>query len=145
MDKINIQNRKARHEYYLETEYVCGISLLGTEIKSIREGKAGLKEAYCYFKNGELFIKAMHIAEYKYGSSNNHEPKRDRKLLLKRRELTKLSNSVKTKGYSIIPVRLFINANGLAKLVVALAKGKQLHDKRNTLKEQDLKRQIRDI
>jgi len=145
MNKINILNRKARHEYYLETEFVCGMVLLGTEIKSIREGKASLKEAYCYIKDGELFIKGMHIAEYKFGSYNNHEPKRDRKLLLTKRELRKLSNGVKTKGYSIIPVRLFINQKGLAKLTVALAKGKQLHDKRNSLKEQDMKRQIKDI
>jgi len=137
-----IRNKKATHEFFLEEKFTAGLVLMGTEIKSIREGKASLKEAYCYIRGGELFIKSMHIAEYKYGSYENHDPRRDRKLLVNKRELKKLSTKVKEKGNSIVPVRLFISEKGLAKLEIALAKGKKLHDKRDSLKEKDLKRQM---
>ncbi|MGM0566684.1 MAG: SsrA-binding protein SmpB [Bacteroidota bacterium] len=137
-----IKNKKAAHEFFLEEKFIAGLVLKGTEIKSIREGKASLKEAYCYIREGELFIKSMHIAEYKYGSYENHDPKRDRKLLVNKKELKKLSTKVKEKGNSIVPVRLFINEKGLAKLEIALAKGKKLHDKRDSLKEKDMKRQM---
>jgi len=137
-----IRNKKATHEFFLEEKFIAGLVLKGTEIKSIREGKASLKEAYCYIREGELFIKSMHIAEYKYGSYENHDPKRDRKLLVNKKELKKLSTKVKEKGNSIVPVRLFINEKGLAKLEIALAKGKKLHDKRDSLKEKDMKRQM---
>ncbi len=137
-----IRNKKATHEFFLEEKFTAGLVLMGTEIKSIREGKASLKEAYCYIREGELFIKSMHIAEYKYGSYENHDPRRDRKLLVNKRELKKLSTKVKEKGNSIVPVRLFISEKGLAKLEIALAKGKKLHDKRDSLKEKDLKRQM---
>lgn len=137
-----IRNKKATHEFFLEEKFTAGLVLKGTEIKSIREGKASLKEAYCYIREGELFIKSMHIAEYKYGSYENHDPKRDRKLLVNKRELKKLSTKVNEKGNSIVPVRLFINEKGLAKLEIALAKGKKLHDKRDSLKEKDMKRQM---
>lgn len=137
-----IRNKKATHKFFLEEKFIAGLVLKGTEIKSIREGKASLKEAYCYIREGELFIKSMHIAEYKYGSYENHDPKRDRKLLVNKKELKKLSTKVKEKGNSIVPVRLFINEKGLAKLEIALAKGKKLHDKRDSLKEKDMKRQM---
>jgi SsrA-binding protein len=143
--KIEIKNKKASHEYFLEEKLVTGMSLVGTEIKSIREGKASLKEAYCFIKDGELFVKNMHIAEYKYGSYENHEPKRDRKLLANKKEISKFWSKVKEKGNSIIPVRLFINDSGLAKLEIALAKGKKLHDKRDSLKEKDMKKQLKDL
>lgn len=143
--KIEIRNKKASHEYFLEEKLVTGISLLGTEIKSIREGKASLKEAYCFIRREELYIKNMHIAEYKYGSYENHEPKRDRKLLANKKEIRKFSSKVKEKGNSIIPTRMFINDKGMAKLEIALAKGKKLHDKRDSLKEKDMKRQLKDL
>ncbi|HKK09595.1 MAG TPA: SsrA-binding protein SmpB [Bacteroidales bacterium] len=143
--KIEIRNKKASHEYFLEEKLITGISLLGTEIKSIREGKASLKEAYCFVRREELYIKNMHIAEYKYGSYENHEPKRDRKLLANKKEIRKFSSKVKEKGNSIIPVRMFINDKGMAKLEIALAKGKKLHDKRDSLKDKDMKRQLKDL
>lgn len=142
---IEIKNRKASHEYFLEEKLTVGIVLTGTEIKSIREGKASLKEAYCFIRDRELFIKSMHVAEYKYGSIENHEPKRDRKMLANKNEIKKFSAKVKEKGNAIIPVRLFINEKGMAKVEIALAKGKKLHDKRDSLKEKDMKRQLKDI
>lgn len=142
---IVIKNKKATHEYFLEDRLTVGISLVGTEIKSIREGQASLKEAYCFIRKRELFIKNMHIAEYKYGAQENHEPKRDRKLLATKKEIQKFESRVKEKGNSIIPVKMFINDRGLAKVEIALAKGKKLHDKRDSLKEKDMKRQLKDI
>ncbi len=141
-NNINIVNRKARFEYeFLET-FIAGIVLTGTEIKSIRNGKASIAEAYCFLKNGELFIKNMYIAEYEQGSYNNHDPLRVRKLLLNKHELKKLERKKKDVGITIIPVRLFINEKGLAKLEIALAKGKKLHDKRQSIKERDVKRDL---
>lgn len=142
---IEIKNKKAHHEYYIVERFTAGISLVGTEIKSIRAGKASLKEAYCYFVRGELFIKSMHIAEYKFGSYQNHDPKRDRKLLLNKQELKKLHAQVKIRGHAIIPLRLFMSEKGLAKVEIALGKGKNVHDKRQTLKEKELKQQMKDI
>ena len=139
---INIKNRRASFEYFLLEEFEAGIVLSGTEIKSLREGKASINDAYCNFKDRELFVINMHIAEYVYGTYNNHNPKRDRKLLLNARELKKLSGKVKEKGFTIVPVLLFINEKGLAKLTIALAKGKHSYDKRETLKDKDLKREI---
>jgi SsrA-binding protein len=139
---ISIKNKKAGHEYFLLQEFTAGIQLSGTEIKSIRDGKASIVDAYCTFKGNELFVMAMHIAEYTYGTYNNHEPKRDRKLLLTKRELNKLQTKVKEKGLTIIPTLLFINEKGLAKLTIALAKGKHHYDKRETLKDKDHKREI---
>ncbi len=141
-NNINIVNRKARFEYeFLET-FIAGIVLTGTEIKSIRNGKASIAEAYCFLKNGELFIKNMYIAEYEQGTYNNHDPLRVRKLLLNKHELKKLERKKKDVGITIIPVRLFINEKGLAKLEIALAKGKKLHDKRQSIKERDVKRDL---
>ena len=139
---IKIKNKRASFEYFLIERIVAGIQLTGTEIKSIREGKANLSDAYCSFKGLELYVKSMHIAEYTMGTYNNHEPKRDRKLLLNKRELKKMSTKVKEKGFTIIPVSLFINNRGLAKLEIALAKGKHTYDKRESLKQKDSKREM---
>jgi SsrA-binding protein len=139
---VSIKNKRASHEYLLLQDFTAGIQLYGTEIKSIREGKASIVDAYCTFRGNELFVINMHIAEYVYGTYNNHEPKRDRKLLLTKRELHKLQTKVKEKGFTIIPTLLFINEKGLAKLMISLARGKHHYDKRETLKQKDLKREI---
>ncbi|MBS4058142.1 MAG: SsrA-binding protein SmpB [Bacteroidetes bacterium] len=139
---IKIKNKRASFEFFLVEKLVAGIVLTGTEIKSIREGKANLSDSYCTFKNHELFVQALHISEYTYGTYNNHEPKRERKLLLNFRELKKLAVKVKEKGYTIVPVSLFINDRGLAKLEIALAKGKHHYDKREDLKKKDSKREM---
>lgn len=141
-EQINIKNRKARFNYEILDTFEAGIKLLGTEIKSIRQGKASLPESYCYFKDDELFIKNMNIAEYDHGNINNHEPTRERKLLLHRRELDKLASEVDKGNRSIVPLNLYINDQGMAKLKIALAQGKKLYDKRQSLKEKDLKRQV---
>ncbi len=137
---INIKNRKAEYEYFLLTKYTAGIVLTGTEIKSIRAGKANLTDAYCLFIENELWIRGLHVAEYLQGSYNNHEPKRDRKLLLTKRELKKLQSKLKDNGTTIIPTLLFINENGLAKIDVYLARGKKMYDKRDAIKEKDIRR-----
>jgi SsrA-binding protein len=141
-NKIKIKNKKAFFEYFISDKLVAGIVLTGTEIKSIREGKVSLEESYCAFKEDELFVVNMHIAEYKFGTYNNHEPKHDRKLLLNRKELKKLNNKIKEKGFTIIPIILFVNEKGLAKLEIGLAKGKKLYDKRESIKTKDTKRDI---
>jgi SsrA-binding protein len=139
---ITIKNKRAHHEYFLLQEFTAGIQLTGTEIKSIRDGKASIADAYCSFTGSELFVRSMHIAEYFQGTYNNHEPKRDRKLLLTKRELHKLLVKVKERGLTIIPTVLFINERGLAKLTIALARGKHSYDKRESLKQKDLRREI---
>jgi SsrA-binding protein len=141
-NKINIENRRARFDYQFLENFTAGLVLKGTEIKSIREGKAGLSDSYCYFKNGELFIKNMHVTEYSEASFYNHEPMRERKLLLNKQELSKLEKKVKDQGLTIIPVRLFINEKGFAKLEIALSKGKKQFDKREDIKKRDLEREI---
>jgi len=140
--QINIKNRRARFEYELLETFVAGIQLQGTEIKSIRESKASIAEAYCLIIKNELWIKSMHIAVYEKAGNYNHEPTRDRKLLLNRKEINKWEKKTKEKGLTIIPTRLFINDRGFAKVEIALAKGKKLYDKRDDLKKQDAKRQI---
>ncbi len=139
---INIKNKRASFDYEFIDTFVAGLVLTGTEIKSIRLGKASLVDTYCYFAKGELWVKNMHIAEYFYGSYNNHAARRDRKLLLQKKELKKLERSTKETGFTIVPTRLFINEKGLAKLVIALAKGKKQYDKREALKEKDDKRMM---
>lgn len=139
---INIKNKRASFDYEFVETYTAGIVLTGTEIKSIRLGKASLVDTYCYFVRGELWVKNMHIAEYFYGSYNNHVARRDRKLLLDRKELRKLKQAVKNPGFTIVPTRLFINEKGLAKLVIALARGKHEYDKRESIKERDDKREM---
>ena len=139
---IEIRNKRATYEYFLIDTYTAGIVLTGTEIKSIRDGKANLADSYCAFRGHELFVSEMHISEYRFGSYLNHPAKRDRKLLLTKRELHKLQNKVKEKGFTIIPVLLFVNPKGLAKLNIALAKGKKFYDKRESIKERDNKREL---
>ena len=137
---VSIINKKAKFEYeFLQTE-TCGIQLVGSEVKSIRGGKASISEGYCYFNNGELFVKGMNISDYGYGSS--HDTTRDRKLLLKRKELNNLENQL-TNGLTIIPYRLFLNDKGLIKLEIALARGKKLYDKRETIKNRDIDRDMK--
>ncbi|REJ80420.1 MAG: SsrA-binding protein SmpB [Bacteroidetes bacterium] len=137
-----IKNRKASYEYALMQSFTAGIVLTGTEVKSIREGKANINDAYCILENGELWIKEMHISEFKQGSYNNHEPKRLRKLLLKKTELAKIKSKLKEKGITIIPVQLYFNERGFAKLDISLAKGKKMHDKREDIKKKDQEREI---
>lgn len=139
---VNIKNKKATFDYELIDTYTAGIVLTGTEIKSIRDSKASLVDTFCFFVDGELWVKNMHIAEYFYGSYNNHSTKRDRKLLLTQKELRKLNQDAKNPGFTIVPIRLFINEKGLAKLVIALAKGKREYDKRQSIKENEDKREI---
>ncbi len=139
---INIKNKRATFDFEFIEKFTAGIVLTGTEIKSIRAGKASLVDSYCYFVNHELWIKGMHISEYKFGSYFNHIEKRERKLLLNRKELDKLERKTKESGLTIIPVRLFLNEKGFAKLVIALAKGKKTYDKREDLKRKDAKRDI---
>ncbi|MBE6303971.1 MAG: SsrA-binding protein SmpB [Bacteroidales bacterium] len=146
MDKrkvaINIKNKRATFDYVISDTYTAGIVLTGTEIKSIRLGKASLVDTYCVFTNDELWVKNMYVAEYFYGSYNNHTARRDRKLLLERKELRKLKQAVKSPGFTIVPTRLFINERGLAKLVIGLARGKHEYDKRESIKERDDKREM---
>lgn len=139
---VNIKNKRASFDYEFIDTYTAGIVLTGTEIKSVRLGKAGLVDTFCFFSRGELWVKNMHIAEYFYGSYNNHTARRDRKLLLSKKELAKLERAIKETGLTIVPTRLFINEKGLAKLVIALAKGKKQYDKRESLKEKDDKREM---
>lgn len=142
--RISIKNKRASFEYFLIDRYTAGIVLTGTEIKSIREGKASIVDSYCTFIGNELFVIGMHIAEYKFGTYYNHVPKRDRKLLLNMKELRKLKAKSSEKGFTIIPVEMFINDNGLAKLEIALAKGKHFFDKRDSLKEKDSRREMKE-
>ena len=139
---IRILNKKAKFEYIILDRYTAGIQLFGTEIKSIREGKASLVDSYCAVEHGEMYVKQMHIAEYRFGSYANHEAKRDRKLLLQRREIRKLEKATKDTGKTIIPLVLFINEKGLAKMEIALCQGKHTYDKRQSLREADDKRQM---
>ena len=139
---INIKNKRASFDHEFIDTYTAGIVLTGTEIKSIRAGKASLVDTYCFINRGEMWVKNMHIAEYFYGSYNNHSARRDRKLLLNKKELRKLQSATKTPGFTIVPTRLFINEKGLAKLVIALAKGKKEFDKRESLKEKDDRREM---
>jgi SsrA-binding protein len=137
---VQIKNRRASFEYFILEQYTAGLQLTGTEIKSIRESKASIADAYCIFKSDELFVINMHIAEYTFGTYSNHDPKRERKLLLNRKELRKLLIKTKEKGLTLIPTLLFINEKGFAKLNIALARGKHSYDKRQTIKNKDIKR-----
>ena len=138
--KVEIKNKRASFEYEFLEGFTAGIVLTGTEIKSIRMGKASLVDSYCYFVGGELFVKNMHVADYWWGSWGKHDPKRDRKLLLTKKELRKLQRAVKEKGLTIVATRLFISENGYAKLNIELARGKREYDKRQAIKEKDMKR-----
>ncbi len=140
---MELNNKKAFYEYFFEARYIAGLVLKGTEIKSLRAGKASFNDAYCYFAKGELYVKSLHISEYAFGTYTNHEPLQDRKLLLTKRELSKLEAKTREKGYSIIPLRIFINENGLAKMEIGLGRGKKSFDKRNTIKERETSRNIK--
>ena len=140
LPQINIKNKRASFDYELLDTYTAGIVLTGTEIKSIRLGKASLVDTFCFFNNGELWIKNMYIAEYFYGTYNNHNARRDRKLLLTAKELQKIQRLTKEAGYSVIPTKIFISDKGLAKVVVAVAKGKKAYNKRESIKEREDKR-----
>lgn len=141
-NNINIKNKRASHDYEFIDKYTAGVQLTGTEIKSIRLGKASLVDCFCYFVNDEMYIKNMHIAEYWWGNLNNHDPRRDRKLLLNKKELLKLRRGAQEKGLTIVAYRLFINEKGLAKIEIALAKGRKEYDKRENLKQKDAKREM---
>ena len=141
-DNVNIRNRQASFEYELLDKYICGIVLTGTEIKSIREGKVNLQDGFCYLNNGEVFAKGVNITPYAQGTHYNHEATRERKLLLKKSEIRKLEGKVEEKGLTLIPVRLFINDRGFAKMEIALARGKKMYDKRQSIKDRDAKREL---
>ncbi|SHI98150.1 SsrA-binding protein [Mesonia phycicola] len=141
-NNINIKNRKAKFQYDVLDKYTAGIKLAGTEIKAIREGKANIAESFCEFHRGELYVINMHVEEYSHATHFNHNPKSERKLLLNKQELRKLEKEIKQSGLTIIPLRLFVNDRGLAKLVIALCKGKKTHDKRETIKDRDNKRRL---
>lgn len=140
---MEISNRKAYHDYFFEAKYVAGIALSGTEVKSLRAGKASFVDAYCFFNRGELFVKSLHISEYNYGTYNNHQPLQERKLLLTKRELKKLEAKSTEKGYSIIPLKIFLTDKGLFKMEIGLGKGKKAYDKRETIKERETERDIK--
>lgn len=139
---VEIKNKKASYRYFLGEEFTAGIQLTGTEIKSIRAGKASITEAFCKMKKNELYVVNMYIKEYENGSYANHKPKRDRKLLLNRSELSKIERKTRDDSTTIVPLEVFINESGLAKMHIAIAKGKKMHDKRESLKQKDLKREI---
>lgn len=140
---MEIKNRTAFYEYHIEDTYTAGIVLTGTEVKSLRSGKASFNDSYCIMHRGELWIRSLHIAEYSHGTANNHDPVRERKLLLNKRELKKVEGRIKEKGYSIVPLKLFFNEKNLVKIEIGLGKGKKLHDKRETVKQRDVEREIR--
>ncbi len=139
---VQIRNKKASFEYYFVDTYTAGIVLTGTEIKSIRNGKASLVDSFCFINNGEIWVKGMNVSPYFYGSFANHEAKRDRKLLLNKREIRRLTEDTKAVGFTIVPILLFIDENGWAKLDIALARGKKEYDKRQTLKEKEDRREM---
>ena len=140
---MDLSNRKAYHEYHIEQKYVAGLVLSGTEIKSLRAGKASFNDSYCFFHKGELFVKSLHISEYNFGTHYNHEPMQERKLLLQKKELRKLENKIKEKGYSIIPLKIFFSESGFAKMEIGLGKGKKIYDKRETIKARETDRDIK--
>ncbi|MES2849876.1 MAG: SsrA-binding protein SmpB [Bacteroidota bacterium] len=140
---MEISNRKAYHDYFFEAKYIAGIVLNGTEVKSLRSGKANFMDSYCYFDDGELYVRSLHISEYSYGTYNNHEPMQERKLLMNKKELQKLETKTKEKGYSIIPLKIFLIEKGIFKMEIGLGKGKKNYDKRETIKERDSDRDIK--
>jgi SsrA-binding protein len=140
---MTISNRKAYFEYSIEDKYIAGMVLAGTEIKSLRAGKASFNDSYCLFFKGELYVRNLHISEYKYGTHYNHEPMQERKLLLHKKELRKLENKIKEKGYTLVPLKIFIAKNGFAKIEIGLGKGKKIYDKRETIKARESDRDIK--
>lgn len=142
MNKIEIKNRKAKFDYEWLDTYTAGLQLLGTEVKSLRQGKASLAESYCYFKDDELYVKNMHIAEWSHGNIFNHDPLRERKLLLSRRELDKMIKATQDQGITVVPTKVFLSEKGWVKMNIAVARGKKNYDKRQTLKDKDAKRDL---
>ena len=140
---MELSNRKAYYEYHFEDKYIAGMVLSGTEIKSIRAGKVSFNDSYCIFDKAELYVKSLHIAEYNFGNINNHIPMQERKLLLRKRELKKLENKIKEKGYTIIPLKIFITEKGFAKIEIGLGKGKKIFDKRETIKSRETDRDVK--
>jgi SsrA-binding protein len=140
---IEFKNRQAYHEFFIDTKYEAGMVLLGTEIKSLREGKVSFNDSYCLIDKGELWLKSLHIAEYSHGTVNNHDPLRDRKLLLRKREILKIGARLKERGYTLVPLRIFFSEKNLAKIEIGLAKGKKLHDKRESIKQKDVEREMK--
>ena len=139
---MKIENRKAKHDYFVEDKYIAGIVLTGTEIKSIRQGNASLIDTFCTVKSGEIWVHNSYIAKFEYGSYNNHDERRLRKLLLSKREIEKIHKKVQQKGYTIVPLKMFINDNGLCKVELGVCVGKKEYDKRETIKERDLSREM---
>ena len=139
---INIRNKRATFDYEILEEFIAGVVLVGTEIKSIRAGKASLTDSYCYFQDGELWIRGVNISEYDWGTCNNHVPRRDRKLLLQRKELNKLQRQLQDRGLTVVGLRMFLSERGFAKIVIGLARGRKAYDKREYLKENDAKREM---
>jgi len=142
VQQLNISNKKAYFEFEILEKFVAGMELTGTEIKSIRNGKANMSDAFCSFSGTELFVRNLHISEYEMGTHYNHEPKRARRLLLQKKELKKLLTKVKEKGLTIMPLKIFLSSTGYAKMEIGLAKGKKIHDKRDSIKEKDMKRDM---
>ena len=138
-----IKNRSAYFEYFFDAKYEAGMVLTGTEVKSLRNGQASFADSYCIVHKGEIWLKSLHIAEYSHGTANNHDPLRERKLLLKKREILKIESKLKEKGYTIIPLRIFFSEKNLAKVEIGLAKGKKLHDKRESIKQRDVEREMK--
>jgi SsrA-binding protein len=142
-EEREIRNRSAYHDYFIEDKYDAGMVLVGTEVKSIRDGKVNFVDSFCVFFQGELWVRNMHIAEYRFGTTNNHLAVHDRKLLLTKKELRKLESKLKDKGYTIVPLRIFFSEKGLAKMEIGLGKGKKIYDKRETLKQRDTQKEIK--
>ena len=140
---MEIKNRSAYHEYFIDAKYDAGMVLLGTEVKSIRNGKVSFNDSYCLLHKGEIWIKSLHIAEYSHGNINNHDSVRDRKLLLRKSEITRIETKLKEKGYTLVPLRMYFNEKGFVKIEIGLAKGKKLHDKRDTIRQKDAEREMK--
>lgn len=140
---MELKNRQAFYEYFIDDTFSAGMMLLGTEVKSLRAGKCSFNDSYCLLHKGEVFIKSLHIAEYSHGTVNNHDPIRERKLLLNRREIKKIEGKIKEKGYTIIPLKIFFNEKNMVKIEIGLARGKKLHDKRDTIRQRDTEREMK--
>ncbi len=142
-NSISLKNRSAFHEYFIDATYVAGMVLLGTEVKSLRAGKASFNDSYCIVDKGEIWLKSLHISPYSHGTVNNHDPDRDRKLLLQKREIRRIQSKLKEKGYTLVPLKIFTNDKNLIKIEIGLAKGKKLYDKRESIKQKDQDRDLK--
>lgn len=140
---IDIRNRQAYYDYFIEDKYDAGMVLTGTEVKSLRSGRASFNDSFCYINGGELWVKSLHIAEYSHGTANNHDPVRERKLLLKKKEIRKIEAKIKEKGISVVPLRMYFSEKGLVKMEIGLGKGKKMYDKRETIKQRDTEREMK--